>query len=119
MLDARCSMQFSYAIAYQNALRVRTESDLPYEWAETQNNLGVAYSDRIAGTRRENLETAIYCFTETLKVRTESDFPYEWAETQNNLGNAYRDRVVGNREDITDLAENILDKLSEIWGEDD
>ena len=65
----------------------------PYEWARTQNKLGVAYSDRIKGKKAENLETAIACYRESLKVYTANAFPHEWAGMQTNLGNAYWKRI--------------------------
>jgi hypothetical protein len=59
----------------------------------TQNNLGLAYSDRIRGKKAENLEQAIQFYQASLEVRTREAFPFEWAMTQNNLGNAYCDRI--------------------------
>ena len=67
------------------------------EFAQTQNNLAVAYSDRINGSRAENLERAIEFFQAALTVRTLEDFPEKWAMTQNNLAAAYSDRINGSR----------------------
>jgi CHAT domain-containing protein len=69
----------------------------PYEWATTQNNLGLAYNNRIKGDRGENLEQAIAAYNLVLDVYTRAAFPYEWATTQNNLGNAYCERIKGDR----------------------
>ncbi len=43
------------------ALRVRTEQDFPQDWATTQNNLGIAWSNLPTGDRGENLYHAITC----------------------------------------------------------
>ncbi|WP_287295698.1 tetratricopeptide repeat protein [Moorena sp. SIO2C4] len=40
------------------ALEVRTRQAFPIDWAMTQNNLGLAYYDRITGDKAQNLEDA-------------------------------------------------------------
>jgi hypothetical protein len=55
----------------------------------TQNNLASAYSDRLAGERKENIETAIRHYEAALQVRTREAAPHDWAMTQNNLATAY------------------------------
>ena len=82
---------------YKVALTVFTQQAFRENWAETQNNLGLAYRDRIAGERAENLEQAITCFQEALKFHTFEAFPYKWSGTQNNLGSAYLERIAGER----------------------
>ncbi|MEG4631732.1 CHAT domain-containing protein [Microcoleus sp. AR_TQ3_B6] len=67
------------------------------KFAQTQNNLAVAYSNRINGSRAENLERAIEFCQAALTVRTLEDFPEYWAGTQNNLAKAYRNRINGSR----------------------
>src|SRR6476661_1209706 len=66
-------------------------------FAQTQNNLAAAYSNRINGSRAENLERAISFYEAALTVRTLEDFPEKWAMTQNNLAAAYSDRINGSR----------------------
>ena len=66
-------------------------------FAQTQYNLANAYSDRINGSRAENLEQAIEFYRAALTVYTLEDFPEDWAMTQNNLANAYSDRINGSR----------------------
>lgn len=82
---------------YQIVLRVYTRETFPQDWAQTQNNLGRAYYDRIVGDRAENIENAINVYQAALQVRTYEDFPLDWAMTQNNLGNAYRERISANK----------------------
>ncbi|MEG4794161.1 CHAT domain-containing protein, partial [Microcoleus sp. LAD1_D1] len=69
----------------------------PQDWAMTQNNLAVAYSDRIKGEEGENIEKAIAFYEAALQVYTRDAFPQSWAMTQNNLANAYKNRIKGER----------------------
>ena len=71
------------------------------KFAQTQNNLANAYSNRIRGEKAENIELAIASYTAALTVYTRDAFPEKWAGTQNNLANAYGDRIRGEK------AENI------------
>ncbi len=82
---------------YETALTVYTREAFPQDWAMTQNNVGLAYGDRILGERADNIESAIAAYESALEVRTREAFPQDWAMTQNNLGNAYSDRILGER----------------------
>ncbi|NEO51921.1 MAG: tetratricopeptide repeat protein [Okeania sp. SIO3B5] len=86
---------------YKIALKVFTRESKPEIWAITQNNLGVAYLDRIRGDRAENMEKAIAAFNLALQLYTKKDFPMQWANIQNNLGISYRDKI------CDDWAENL------------
>jgi predicted enzyme related to lactoylglutathione lyase len=70
----------------------------------TQNNLANAYSNRINGSRADNLERAIEFYQAALTVYTLEDFPEDWAMTQNNLANAYSNRINGSRADNLERA---------------
>ncbi|AVQ72910.1 hypothetical protein B5D77_17730 [Microcystis sp. MC19] len=89
---------------YEIALTIFTFDAFPQNWAETQNNLAIAYRDRIRGEKAENLERAIAACQEALKVRTFDAFPQDWAATQNNLAIAYRDRIRGDKADNLERA---------------
>ena len=80
---------------------VFTRYTSPALWAGTQNNLGLAYLDRIKGDKADNLECAIAAYTAALEISTRTDFPVDWAATQNNLSLAYWNRIKG------DKAENL------------
>jgi tetratricopeptide (TPR) repeat protein len=82
---------------FQLALRVLTEQCGSTVWARTQNNLGIAYSDRIEGEERNNIEQAIKHYGLSLQVHTQQSCPMEWAATQNNLGTAYSNRIEGEK----------------------
>jgi hypothetical protein len=56
----------------------------------TQNNLGLAYSNRIMGDKAQNIELAKKCYENALTVRTLEAFPQEYTETLFNLGNLDR-----------------------------
>jgi tetratricopeptide (TPR) repeat protein len=62
---------------YQAALTVRTFEDFPEKWATTQNNLGLAYSNRIMGDKAQNIELAKKCYENALTVRTIEAFREE------------------------------------------
>jgi len=53
---------------YYTMLEVYTREAFPEAWAMTQNNLGVAYGDRIRGERADNLELAIAAYNLSLEV---------------------------------------------------
>ncbi|MFN6002624.1 MAG: CHAT domain-containing protein [Dolichospermum sp.] len=84
---------------YEIAFTVFTRETSPELWGTLQNNLGIAYRDRIRGDKAENLEKAIAAYNAALEVRTPTDFPVDWAATQNNLGNAYSNRIRGDKAD--------------------
>ncbi|WP_161977798.1 CHAT domain-containing protein [Dictyobacter kobayashii] len=76
-----------------------TLDEFPYFYAFLQHNLGVAYTDRIAGERAENLERAIACQHEALRVQTFDVFPLDYADTSNDLGSIYRQRIMGGQDE--------------------
>jgi len=76
--------------AYREALHHYTPECAPLDYAMTQNNLGVAYSDLAAHQEPAgNLSRAIQAYTEALRYRTPKRAPLDYAMTQNNLGVAY------------------------------
>lgn len=89
---------------YEIALTVYTRSAFPVDWATTQNNLAIAYSNRILGKRTENIEKAIAAFNAALDVYTRSAFPQQWATMQNNLATAYSERILGERAENLEIA---------------
>ena len=60
---------------YQIALTVFSVEAFPLEWADIQNHLAVAYSERTKGDKVENLEMAIATYRKGLQVTTFPDFP--------------------------------------------
>ncbi|MCF2145915.1 CHAT domain-containing protein [Desmonostoc muscorum LEGE 12446] len=101
------------------ALTVRTREALPVDWAMTQNNLGLAYIDRIRGNKAENIERAIQACTYALEVRTRQTFPQQWAETRNNLGNAYSNRIIGDKAENLEQAINAYTNALEFFNRED
>ncbi|WP_293332987.1 CHAT domain-containing protein [Microcoleus sp. CAWBG58] len=87
---------------YQIVLNNREPGSEKY--AGTQNNLAVAYINRINGSRADNLERAIEFFQAALTVYTLENFREDWAMTQNNLAIAYSDRINGSRTDNLERA---------------
>ena len=87
---------------YQIVLNNRQPGSEKY--AQTQNNLAVAYSHRIHGSRADNEERAIEFYQAALTVYTFEDFPEDWAMIQNNLAYAYSNRIHGSRADNEERA---------------
>ena len=73
------------------ALQVHTLERFPMDYAMTQNNLGIAYHERIEGDEAGQPGARHRRYEEALRVRTLERFPQDYAMTQNNLGNAYRE----------------------------
>ncbi|MEG5057077.1 tetratricopeptide repeat protein [Microcoleus sp. A2-D2] len=74
------------------------------KFAQTQYNLANDYSNRIKGSRADNLERAIEFYDAALTVYTLEDFPKNWANTQNCLAAAYTNRINGSRAENVELA---------------
>ncbi len=70
---------------------------MPVEWAQTMNNLGNAYKNRIRGDKAANIEQAIAAYEQALTVMTQDARPVEWAITMMNLGTAYSERIRGDK----------------------
>jgi CHAT domain-containing protein/tetratricopeptide (TPR) repeat protein len=88
---------------YELATTVFTRESFPEQWAAVQNNLGIAYSQRIKGDRADNLEQAIIYYQKALQVRTKESLTIEWAETQFNLGFTHLQLIRGDRADNLEL----------------
>ena len=85
---------------WEQVLEQHPRDRVPLDWAQTQNNLGIALErlgERESGTAR--LEEAVAAFRAALEERTRERVPLDWAMTQNNLGNALR--RLGERESGT------------------
>ena len=91
---------------YEVVATVFTREASPEQWATSQNNLGLAYLERIRGEQAENLEAAIRHLLDALEVRTREAFPQYWAATQNNLGATYRKRIRGETTENLETALN-------------
>ncbi|MEM1171140.1 MAG: CHAT domain-containing tetratricopeptide repeat protein [Cyanobacteria bacterium P01_H01_bin.35] len=88
----------------ESILNFHPRENFPKQWATTLNNLGYVYSNRIFGSKAENLEQAIACYQSALQVRSREHFPEDWATTQNNLAIAYTQRIKGERGENLEIA---------------
>ncbi|WP_341739555.1 CHAT domain-containing protein, partial [Microcoleus sp. CAWBG640] len=104
--------------AYEASLEVWTRDAFPFEWAGSQNNLGMAYLYRIRGEKAENLELAIAAFEASLEVYTRDAFPFEWAGSQNNLASAYLYRIRGEKAENLELAIAACEASLEVYTRD-
>ncbi|NET43860.1 MAG: CHAT domain-containing protein [Okeania sp. SIO2B3] len=105
--------------AYQKALQVFTREVNPVSWAGIQNNLGLAYRDRISGNKVENQKTAIAFFQEALQVYTPEADPINCLNTSRNLGNLHFSK--GNWQETIDVYEQAITavELSCSWASDE
>ena len=76
--------------SYTAALEVYTRESFPQQRAQTQNNLGAAYRQRIRGDKAQNIEMAIASYTAALEVYTREAFPQNHTQTLLNLELAYQ-----------------------------
>ncbi|GCL36232.1 TPR repeat-containing protein [Sphaerospermopsis reniformis] len=88
------------------------------EWVINQNNLAIAYLNRITGDKAENVELAIAILESCLQVTNKEDLPEEWARTQNNLGCAYIKRIKENKAENIELAITALNLALEVRDKD-
>jgi tetratricopeptide (TPR) repeat protein len=77
---------------YEIAASILDRDTLPEVWAGTQNNLAVAYGDRLGGERVNNLDQAITCYENALQVYTLDKFPEQWKIIQQNLALTQEER---------------------------
>jgi tetratricopeptide (TPR) repeat protein len=72
---------------YQALLRAADRAAYPPQWAETQNNLGIALEtlgERESGVT--HLQEAVAAYRAALEEWRRDRVPLAWAQTQNNLG---------------------------------
>jgi CHAT domain-containing protein len=91
-------------VGHKAAVFVFTRDAFPKDWAAIQNNLGMAYSDRIVRDKGDNLEQSIQYFKNALLEYTCKDNPQEWVITLNNLGTAHYDRIKEKKEENLEQA---------------
>ena len=75
--------------AESSALKIRTKADYPEQWAKIQNNIGLAYSKRIAGERLTNIEAGVNYYRAALTIFTAQNYPIDCLNTAHLLGNLY------------------------------
>ena len=100
-------------------LTIFTKDASPEVWAGTQNNLGIAYINRIKGHKADNIEKAIAAYNAALGIYTPKDFPQDWAGTQNNLGIAYKERIKGDKADNIENAIASFEAALEVYTRND
>jgi tetratricopeptide (TPR) repeat protein len=98
---------------YRDTLLLAPRSQRAFDWAATQNSLGIALATlgvREAGTAR--LEEAITAYRNALLELTRERAPLRWALTQNNLGNALGTLGVPRLEEAVTAYRNALMELT-------
>ena len=82
---------------YEELLGRLQSDETPALCASINNDLGVAYSQLLTGSRTTNLERAVACYQEALRLRTPETAPLDYALTQMNLGITYWKMLTGDR----------------------
>ncbi|MGG6239686.1 CHAT domain-containing protein [Nodosilinea sp. AN01ver1] len=85
-------------VAYEQ-VQIHARDTFPEIWAATQDNLALAYMNRIQGSKSQNIEKAIIALKRALDIKVRFTSPEEQALTQLNLSNAYFHRLEGNHAD--------------------
>lgn len=88
LMDTIDCLQIDLAFAFHR------EAD-PLTWAYLMNNVGVAYTHRLGGSRAHNLEVAISYFHRALDGFTGDASIYERAVTLWNMADAFVQRIKG------------------------
>jgi CHAT domain-containing protein len=103
---------------YEIALRIFTEHDFPFQWAEAQLALAGILEKSAAGSRSDNFTRALTHAQKALRVFTEKDFPLEWARAQCSLANLYEDLPTGKRSDNLNKALNYFGAALRVYTAD-
>ncbi|MBD2085329.1 tetratricopeptide repeat protein [Trichocoleus sp. ST-U3] len=83
--------------------------------ASVQNNLGLAYRNRIYGEQADNIEQAICYFKAAFELLNRETLASEWAKFQHNLGNAYAYRILGDRAENLEKAIKYIEEALEVY----
>lgn len=72
--------------AYQEALKVWTQEDVPSEYIKLQINIGMLYSNIQVGDYKKNMKEATKAFRNAIKVARKREFLYEWCRAHEEWG---------------------------------
>lgn len=98
--EERAELQEKTIATLERMLQFMSRKIFALRWAALQNQLVVAYWNRIKDDKADNFEKAIAANQLALSVRTKEKFPSDWAQSQNNLGAAYWQRIKGDKQKI-------------------
>lgn len=102
-------------VFYTNALNVFTHEKYLEKWIDIQHNLGISYSDRLEGSKAENLEIALEHLERALEARNLKDSPYHFAYTCKALAQVYFERIFGKREENLEVCISYCEKSLEVF----
>ncbi|MCW6053411.1 tetratricopeptide repeat protein [Lyngbya sp. CCAP 1446/10] len=99
----------------QIALTVYSRKDFPKDWVRILNNLAVVYTERIHGSKIENIEMAKECCEAALEVCSRTVYSESWAAIQMNLGLAYLYRIKESEAENIEKAIECYKAASEVY----
>lgn len=93
MQEDRAASQEKAIECYNKTFEVYREQDpeLRFDWATAHYELGLAFSQRLRGSRRENLSRSIEHYQTALRVFTLREYPDQYRCTQQNLASTLSD----------------------------
>jgi tetratricopeptide (TPR) repeat protein len=103
-------------VLYKWHLSAHDEATL--EFANIQNNLGLAYTSLPGGDRQANLEKAIDCYQKALQVYTKDATPTSWAKVQRDLGVVYRNLPGSDQQENLKKAINHYNMALQVYSRD-
>ncbi len=102
-------------LAFETALEIQDEEEMPVVWAQTQVNLALALRRRKKGDVCENVERALVAYGEALRVRTREAVPAEWAATMAHFAATLQERQLGSVTDNLQKAMEVYEKVLEVF----
>ncbi|MFE9027999.1 CHAT domain-containing protein [Streptomyces iakyrus] len=112
----RTRQQEEAIASLESALKVVGREHDPFRWGTVKNHLAVAYAQRLAGDRAENLEIAIRHGVDSFGTRTTGS--PDWALGAALLGQLYRDRRFGDPRENHDRALAAFEQALSVWDRD-
>lgn len=92
---------------------------MPVERAKNNNNLAIAYQNRLSGDHGSNIETALELYAIILKDWRRETFPFEWATALSNMSVAYRRRPRGSRSTNLERAIELGTDAAAVWNREE
>lgn len=103
---------------YQRVAQIYTQQEFPLQWCLAQCQLGIAYINRVTGSRLDNLNHAVIALSNVVNVCDRNQVPDFWAACNAQLASANMAMVVQGVVEAIDLAINGFEKILESYPSD-
>ncbi|MTJ48452.1 CHAT domain-containing protein [Dolichospermum sp. UHCC 0259] len=105
-------------LGYEALTQVFTLEYSPEQWVYIQQDLAIAYRNRIYGDHKSNIEKAIKCYEELLDILDKDNNFYIWITTSINISLAYSYRIAGSKVDNLEKAIDYCQQILEVCNTD-